>query len=98
MLLFLIQWLRRMPNLRISTWIARYKPVTDAYFAPLKDKHHYWFGVLLLSRGILLLILSLTANINPAVSLFLLLTVATLLLCYMNYKEVYVQKEGCVAP
>ena len=88
-LLFLMQWLRRIPNYRISKWITRYKPVIDAYFAPLKDGHHYWFGVLLLSRGILLLISSLTANINPAVSLFLLLGVATLLLCYMNFKRVY---------
>ena len=93
MLLFLMQWLRRIPNYRISKWITRYKPVIDAYFAPLKDKHHYWFGVLLLSRGILLLISSLTANINPAVSLFLLHGVAILLLCYMNYIQVYRRKS-----
>ena len=93
MLLFLMQWLRRIPNYRISKWITRYKPVIDAYFAPLKDKHHYWFGVLLLSRGILLLISSLTANINPAVSLFLLHGGAILLLCYMNYIQVYRRKS-----
>ena len=92
MLPFLMQWLRRIPNFRISKWITRYKPITDAYFAPLKDKHHYWFGVLLLSRGILLLISSLTANINPAISLFLLHGVATLLLCYTNYMQVYKSK------
>ena len=90
---FLMQWLRRIPNFRISKWITRYKPITDAYFAPLKDKHHYWFGVLLLLRGILLLVSSLTANINPAVSLFLLHGVATLLLCYMNFKRVYKRKS-----
>ena len=93
MLLFLMQWLRRIPNYRISKWITRYKPVIDAYFAPLKDKQHYWFGVLLLSRGILLIISSLTANINPAISLFLLHGVATLLLCYMNFKRVYKSKS-----
>ena len=93
MLLFLMQWLRRIPNYKISKWITRYKPVIDAYFAPLKDKHQYWFGVLLLSRGILLLVSSLTANINPAVSLFLLHGVATLLLCYMNFKRVYKRKS-----
>lgn len=89
MLLFLMQWLRRTSHSRLSKWITKYKPVTDAYFAPLKDKHQYWFGVLLLARGVLLLISSLTANINPAVSLLLLLGVATLLLCYMNYMQVY---------
>ena len=92
MLLLLMQWLRRMPNPRISKWITRYKPVFDAYFAPLKDKHHYWFGVLLISRGILL-ISSLTANINPAVSPFLLHGVAILLLCYMNFNQVYKKKS-----
>ena len=29
-------------------------PLYDAYLAPLKHKHHYWFGALLLVRGILL--------------------------------------------
>lgn len=89
MLLFLMQWLRRISHSETSKWITKYKPVFDAYFAPLKDKHHYWFGVLLLARGTLLLISSLTANINPVVCLFLLLVVATLLLCYMNYMQVY---------
>ncbi len=93
MLLLLMQWMRRTSYSKASKWITRYKPVIDAYFAPLKDQHHYWFGVLLLIRGILLVTSSLTANINPAISLFLLLVVATLLLCYMNYKQVYKRKS-----
>ena len=93
LLLLLMQWLRRTPNSMVSRWITRYKPVFDAYYAPLKDKHHYWFGVLLLVRGILLLVLSSTANLNPAISLFLLLVVTTLLLCYLNYKHVYKSKS-----
>jgi hypothetical protein len=93
MLLLLMQWMRRTSYSKPSKWITRYKPVIDAYFAPLKDQHHYWFGVLLLIRGILLVTSSLTANINPAISLFLLLVVATLLLCYMNYKQVYKRKS-----
>ena len=93
LLLLLMQWLRRIQNFTVSKWITRYKPVFDAYFAPLKDKHHYWFGVLLLSRGILLLASSLTANINPAVSPFLLLCMAILLLCYMSFHQVYKRKS-----
>ena len=89
MLLFLMQWMRRTSHSKASKWITMYKPVIDAYFAPLKDGHHYWFGILLIARGILLLVSSLTANIYPVVSLFLLLGVAALLLCYMNYKQVY---------
>ena len=92
MLLLLMQWLRRLPNDRISRWITRYKPVFDAHFAPLKDKHHYWFGTLLFIRGILLLTSSLTANLNPAISLFLLLGAALLLLWYINYRKVYKTK------
>ena len=59
MLLFLMQWMRRTSYSKPSKWITKYKPVIDAYFAPLKDQHHYWFGVLLLMRGVLLLISSL---------------------------------------
>ena len=88
-LLFLMQWLRRLPHSTMSKWITRYKPVIDAYSAPLKDRHHYWFGVLLLARGVLLLVASLTLNIDPSVSLFLLLGVSTFLLCYVNYMQVY---------
>ena len=92
-LLFSMQWLRRISYFRISKWITRYKPFFDAYYAPLKDQHHYWFGVLLLARGILLLISSLTANLNPAISLFLLLGMATVLLCYMNHVQIYKRKS-----
>ena len=93
LLLLVMQWLRKTPNFMLSRWITRYKPVFDAYYAPLKDKHHYWFGVLLLVRGILLLVFSSTANVNPAISLFLLLGLTILLLCYMNYQHVYKSKS-----
>ena len=42
LLLLLIQWLRRISHLRFLRWINRFY---DAHFAPLKHKHHYWFGV-----------------------------------------------------
>ena len=87
-----MQWLRRFPDLTVSRWITRYKPFFDAYYAPLKDQHQYWFGVLLLIRGVLLLISSITVNLNPTVSLFLHLGIAPLLLWYMNYRRVYKQK------
>ena len=37
----------------------------------------------------MLLVLSSMTSLNPTISLFLLLVVTTLLLCYMNYKHVY---------
>ena len=42
-LLFIQCW-RRISHLRILRWINKFTPFYDAYFAPLKDKHHYWFG------------------------------------------------------
>ena len=49
----LIQWLRRISCLWILKWTMQFNPFYDAYFAPLKPKHQYWFGVLLIARGIL---------------------------------------------
>ena len=39
-LLFSMQWLRSVDHHGPLKFIARYKPLYDAYFAPLKDKHH----------------------------------------------------------
>ena len=89
LLLLLMQWLRKVPYSKPSQLITRYKPVFDTYYAPLKVKHHYWFGVLLLVQGILLFISSLTSNVYPNINLFLLLTFATLLLFYMSFMQVY---------
>jgi hypothetical protein len=60
LLLFSMQWLRSVDHLGPLKFIGRYKPLYDAYFAPLRDKHHYWFGLLLLNQGLLLLVSSLT--------------------------------------
>ena len=40
LLLFLMQWLRRLPHVGIIKWIMRFHPLYDSYFAPLKPKHH----------------------------------------------------------
>ena len=88
-ILFLMQWLRKVDHHRPLRQLAKYKPVYDAYFAPLKDRHHYWFGALLLSQGALLLVSSLTLNTVPAVGVLVLLCVVMLLLSYMNCMQVY---------
>lgn len=92
LLLLLVMWLRKISHMKFLRWIPRLNPVYDAYFAPLKDKHHYWFGVLLLVRGVLLLTFTLTCSIQPDVNLLVLLITAALLLCYANYKRVYRNK------
>ena len=53
LLLVLMQWLWKISHLKLLRWIPSLKPVYDA---PLKDKHHYWFGILLLVRGILFVV------------------------------------------
>ena len=89
LLLFSMQWLRSVDHLGPLKFIARYKPLYDAYFAPLKDKHHYWFGVLLLVQGILLLVSSLTLHTLPEISILLLLAISIFLLCYVNSVRPY---------
>ena len=70
LLLFSMQWLRSVDHLGPLKFIGRYKPLYDAYFAPLKDKHHYWFGLLLLSQGLLLLVSSLTLYTLPEIIVY----------------------------
>ena len=48
LVLLFIQPLRRVSHLRPLKWINKLAPVYDAYFFPLKDKHRYWFGAMLL--------------------------------------------------
>ena len=89
LLLFLMQWLRKRSNLKPLQWIPRFKPILDAYFAPLKDKHHYWFGLLLIVRG---LVFTSTYIFPPKINYILLLMIAAPLLCYANYHRVYRSK------
>ena len=71
----------------------KFTPFYDACFAPLKDKHHYWFGVLLLVCGMLLLIYSLTFTIIPDVNLLVLIVVLVLLLLYTVCCGVYKRRS-----
>ena len=89
LLLFSMQWLRNVDHHGPLKFIARYKPLYDAYFAPLKDKHHYWFGVLLLVQGLLLLVSTLTLYTLPEISVLLLLAISIFLLCYVNSVRPY---------
>ena len=55
LLLFLGQWLHRFNCHLITRMLMKMKPFLDAYYAPFKDKHRYWFGALLLVRAAILL-------------------------------------------
>ena len=67
----------------------RLHPLYDAYFAPLKHKHQYWFGVLLLTRGILLMTFVSTFAIPQSITLVLLLIFGMLLIYLMIVTHPY---------
>ena len=83
LLLLFMQWLRRVDHYSPLKILARYKP---SYYGLLRDKHHYWFGVLLVAQGLLLVVSSLTLNQVPFVNLLLLLGVVV---CYLNHIKPY---------
>ena len=89
LLLFLIQWLRRISHLWFLKWTTRLHPFYDAYFAPLKPTHQYWFGVLLIARSVILLTFASNFAIPQDISLILLLTFARVLLFYMSMINVH---------
>ena len=92
-ILFSIQWLRRVSHIRCLRRITKFTPFYDACLAPLKDRHHYWFGVLLIVRGMLLLIYSLTFTIIPDINLLILIVVLVLVLLYTVCCRVYRRKS-----
>ena len=91
LLLLFIQPLRRVSHLRPLKWINKLAPVYDAYFSPLKDKHRYWFGGMLLVRGILLILLIITSVDNPELNVFVLFVFIAFLFFFMTVKYVYKQ-------
>ncbi len=50
LLLLLGRWLRNLP------YFTRFHPIFDSYFASFDNRHHYWPGVLLVTRAFLYLI------------------------------------------
>ena len=79
LLLFLGQWLHRCNCRLIVRMLMRIKPFLDAHYGPLKSKHHYWFGAVLLVRAAILLISALVpANRSSIVVLCVLVSAVAL--------------------
>ena len=90
--LLLHQKLQKMSHLQIFKWVTNLKPFFDVHFAPFKPAHRYWFGVLLLARGILLVIFSSSYATPKNTNILLLLITILLLLLYMAIVQPYKNK------
>ena len=73
------QWLQKYNVYIITTILNRIKPFLDAHYGPLKDKHHYWFGVLLLTRVAILLLSELIPSHNFGIVILSIVTASFLL-------------------
>ena len=89
-------WLQSKTQYRVFCWVLKLKPFFDAYFGPLKDKHRYWTGVLLLSRLVLSLISSVNVLGNDSVNL-LAISILTYILLALLWQSGGVYKNWLVS-
>ena len=84
--LLFIQPLRRLSNFCCLRWINSCKPLFDAYTGPLNLPNHFWVGILLLARLILLITFALSYGLySDTVSLLALIVTVVLLLTILSY-------------
>ena len=60
------QWLQRYNHYWGLRWIGKLRPLLDAYYGPLKDHCHYWVGILLLARVVVILPAAIPHTSNSA--------------------------------
>ena len=71
-----------MCNCRVTShMLMKMKPFLDAHYGPLKSKHRYWSGALLLVRAVILLIKALVQT-NHASTVVLCTLVSAIVLTY----------------
>ena len=83
--LLTLQWLRRKSYVKPLRWINRWKPFFDAYFGQLKPKHHYWVGLMLLVRVVLLVLFAGTSAVVPKLNILAMVITGLLLLAKQIY-------------
>ena len=77
--LFFGQWFNRCSNRKISMLMFKMKPLFDAHYGPFKDKHRYWFGVLLGARAVILLTSSVVPLSSSSVNSMAIIVVVIIL-------------------
>ena len=87
-ILFLWQWLQRIPTTRMTNWIANAKlnSFICTYYSPYKANHRYWTGLLLLARVILYLVAAIDVSGDPRVRL---LTISLATSCILVLKTLF---------
>ena len=99
-LLLLIECLQLKSKYRVLFWIAKFKPLFDAYTGPYKDKHRHWTGLLLSIRIILFVTFSVNVLGDPAINLLAIAIITTCLFVYTFlfggiYKSWYINVLEC---
>ena len=66
-ILFLWQWIQKIPITRTTSWIAnaKFNSFICTYHLPYKANHRYWTGLLLLARVILYLVAAVDVSGDP---------------------------------
>jgi hypothetical protein len=77
--------IKHCSNIKYLKWINRLVPFFEPYFGPLKTSQFYWVGLLLVVRGILLIVLTLTYTTTPSASLLCLIIILTILFVTLVY-------------
>ena len=80
-----IQWLNRGTHYRVLCWVIKFKPFFDAFTGPLKHKHRYWIGILLITRCALLLVF-FTYTVNGDSTALFAISVAVIILATFHSK------------
>lgn len=82
-LLFLQQFQKVSNSCWLLKWVNKLSPFYDPHFAPFKSKHRYWFGLMLLTRGILLVLFASTITVHQSAYLLIILIFGIILLLCM---------------
>ena len=77
------QWVCTINLSFITQMSMKLKPFLDAHYAPMTDKHRYWFGILLGVRIVILLISVAVPASNFSISAFSVCIAAGALVSYM---------------
>ena len=88
-ILLLIQWLQKTSHFCLCSWVAKMKPLLDAYTGPYKTNCRFWTGFLLLIRVGLFVIFAFPST-DPDLKLALILTTCiTVQMIAWSFRGVY---------